>query len=119
MYHLASEAHSNNISLHRTEIAKAEVNLAAVLITQRRYGEAMHAASRARDADSTLITPHIAILAIHVRRRSQEELEDYVRHLLASEPWIFNNEDFKERLKNDPDLVGVANIIITQKERKP
>lgn len=107
----ARHALDQDKALHATEIAKADVNIAASYIAQRLYDEAMKHAVSARSGAPFLATPHICILAIYRRTGDADRLKEYVQALLDEHAWIFDDPDFNERLANDTDLQGVQELV--------
>jgi tetratricopeptide (TPR) repeat protein len=111
LYSLSERAAAIDRQVRITETAEADVNLAATLIDQNRYAEALDVAFRARNTDSRLPTAHVAILAIYNRQRLSEAVIEYLDHLAQHHAWIFGDAIFRDHLATDPDLVGVSDHI--------
>ncbi|MGY8682078.1 hypothetical protein Q2941_30510 [Bradyrhizobium sp. UFLA05-153] len=106
-YDLSEKAAAIDRGLRVTQTAEADVNLAATLLDQKRYNEALDVAMRARDTAPHLPTAHVAILAIYNRQRQKDAIE-YLDYLAQHEAWIFENTIFRDHLATDPDLAGLS-----------
>jgi tetratricopeptide (TPR) repeat protein len=113
LYSVAERASAIDRARRVTETAEADVNLAAMLIDQNRYAEALDVAFRARATDPHLPTAHVAILAVHNRQHKTDEVIKYLDHLARHEAWIFEDAIFRDHLATDPDLVGIPDHIFS------
>jgi tetratricopeptide (TPR) repeat protein len=115
LYQVSEKAAATDRSRRVTETAEADVNLAATLIDQRRYPEALEVALRASATDPRLPTARIAILAIYLRQKQHEAVLKYLKHLMEYEAWIFDDAVFLDHIATDPDVDGVSDFISSLK----
>jgi tetratricopeptide (TPR) repeat protein len=88
-----------------------EVNLAAVLISMRRYDEAWAATETARELAPASPHPWIPRLSILNRQARSADLENELRTLITEMPDFVRSPIFRDHLENDADFIGVADII--------
>ncbi|WP_028352038.1 hypothetical protein [Bradyrhizobium sp. USDA 3256] len=110
LYLLSEKAAAIDRARRVTETAEADINLAASLLDQQRYPEALDAAIRARDTDPQLPTAHVAVLSVYNRQHRSEAVR-YLQHLLSHESWIFESVIFLDHLATDPDLAHLSKHI--------
>jgi tetratricopeptide (TPR) repeat protein len=108
LYALSETASAIDRGRRMTEAAEADVNLAATLVDQNRYDEALHVAVRARNADPNLPTAHVAILTIYNRQRRDDDVIKYLAALANDNAWVFEDAIFRDHLIKDPDLAGIS-----------
>ncbi|MBR1296643.1 hypothetical protein [Bradyrhizobium sp. AUGA SZCCT0042] len=118
LYEASRKAHENDRSIRLVEVAKTDVNLAALYLTQHRYRDALTAAYRARSVAPNLPTSHVAVLSVHARYSSDDELRNCIKGLLDDYAWVLEDDVFKQHLENDPDLTKVASLIRTMRNEK-
>ncbi|MGA7809766.1 hypothetical protein [Bradyrhizobium sp.] len=88
-----------------------EVNLAAVLISMRRYEDAWEATERARTLAPRNPASWLPRISILNRQERAAELERELRTLLREMPEFADSSRFRDHLENDTDFIGVADLI--------
>jgi tetratricopeptide (TPR) repeat protein len=92
----------------RTELARDEMNLCMALLSAERFTEAIGAAQRAVELAPSEIGPHINLVSALRRADDSDELERYISNLHENFPEVIQSPLFQDRLKRDPDFMGVA-----------
>jgi tetratricopeptide (TPR) repeat protein len=92
----------------RVELARDEMNLCMALLSAERFTEAIGAAQRAVELAPSEIGPHINLVSALRRANDDVELERHLRELHENFPEVIQSPLFQDRLKRDPDFVGVA-----------
>src|ERR1700752_3248452 len=92
----------------RSELARDEVNLCMALLSAKRFTEAIAAAERAVDLAPSDVGPHINMVSALRRANEDLQLDSYLRELRENFPEIVQSPVFQERLRHDPDFIGIA-----------
>jgi tetratricopeptide (TPR) repeat protein len=115
-HEIAIAAHMKSRAVNKAKgdlssVCDDEVNLAAVLISMRRYEDAWEATERARTVAPRNPASWLPRISILNRQGRAAELEKELRTLLREMPEFADSSRFRDHLENDTDFIGVADLI--------
>jgi tetratricopeptide (TPR) repeat protein len=93
------------------EVASDEANLTAAFLATHRNAEALETAHRAVKIDPDWVGTHINLIAALNRVQDSDKLDEVLLDIATNRPGILVDEEFRERICNDSDFLGIGERI--------